>query len=112
MSAIEIKKYNRLSMLQEHESSLLKQADAWYLQKHFRIEKGFNQSSMMKSLILKEVLGNTNCGVVNFLNKKIRGALGDENLQIADLNTLETQYRDINNYYYNTTNNEWDLTEW
>ena len=47
-----------------------------------------------------------NCEVIKFLNKKLRGALGDENIEIVDLNTMQTKYRDINNYYYSSATYE------
>jgi len=43
---------------------------------------------------------------LKFLNKKLRGALGDENIDIVDLRTMQTKYRDINNYYYSSANYE------
>ena len=56
--------------------------------------------------MLKETLCTKNCETIDFLNKKLRGALTDENIDIVNLKTMQTKYRDINNYYYSAATYE------
>lgn len=100
MSAIQITQYNIDSILDKHYDILLEQADELYLKKHFRIQSSYNEDTVLNSILIKGALSNNNSSVVKFMNKKIRGVLGNDNIQVVDLMTLQTSKRDITNNYY------------
>ena len=108
---IQIKKYNQDTLLNYHTDFLSNQADLYFMEKKFALDTKYDKFRMLHSLLLKDVLCTDNCEIINFLNKKLRGALGDENIDIVDLKTMQTKYRDINNYYvtekFSWTDNEW-----
>ena len=97
---LQIKKYNREAILQESSKNLLEQADLYYLKEKFAIKTKYDELKTIHNFMLKETLCTKNCEIKNFLNKKLRGALTEDNIDIVDLKTLQTKYRDINNYYY------------
>jgi len=107
----QIKKYNREAILQQSSKDLLEQADLYYLKEKFAIKTKYDELKSLHKLLLKEALCTKNCEIKNFLDKKLRGALTDDNIEVVDLKTLQTKYRDINNYYYNEpftwTKNDW-----
>ena len=108
---VQIQKYNQESLYDYHSDKLLKQADLYYLKEKFALKTEYDELKTIHSYLLKDVLCTENCEIITFLNKKLRGALGDENIDIVDLKTMQTRYRDINNYYVNEkfswTDNEW-----
>ena len=108
---VQIKQYNQESLYDYHSDKLLKQADLYYMQKKFALKTDYNELETIHSYLLQDMLCTDSCEIITFLNKKLRGALGDENIDIVDLKTMQTRYRDINNYYVNEkfswTDNEW-----
>lgn len=109
---VQIKTLDRESIYQEKSKDLLKQADLYFLKEKFAIETEYNELKTIHSYLIKEILCTEECEIINFLNKKLRGALGDENIKIAELKTLQTKYRDINNYYYTQPFSWEDNVEW
>lgn len=102
----QLKKYNQRSLQEKHNNSFLKGVEQYYQKNFFALNVEYNELKTIHSFILKDVLCDDNCEIVNFLNKKLRGALGCENIDIVDLKTMQTKYRDINNYYYSSANYE------
>jgi hypothetical protein len=112
MSQQQIKTYNQSSLYEKYSKTLMREADLNFAEKHFKI-KGYKEENFLKAYLFSDSLCEDNCEVVNFLNKKLRGALGDENIELVKLKSIQTKYQDINNYY--TTNNEefsWTETAW
>lgn len=112
MGQQQIKTHDQNSLYQKYSKTLIRQADLSFAEKHFKI-KGYDRINFLKSYLFSEILCEDNCEIVNFLNKKLRGALGNENIELVKLKTMQTKYQDINNYY--TTNSEpfeWTQTNW
>lgn len=101
---------NQQTLFNKHNKSLMKQVELWYINDKFAIETEYKEEKTLQDYLLKEMYSTKNCEVIDFLNKKLRGALGDENIDIVNLKTMQTKYRDINNYYY--TAPVWTNTEW
>ena len=108
---VQILEINKDSLFEKFSNILLKQADLLYLKEKFAIESNYNQSKSFHAHLMKEVMCTDDCEIIKFLNKKLRGALEDENIEIVNLPELKTKYRDINNYY--TYNQNWTpKVEW
>jgi hypothetical protein len=103
-------KYDQKILFKKHNESLINQVDLWYINDKFAIENDYNEEKSLYTYLMKEVYATKNCEVIDFLNKKFRGALGDENIDIVNLKTMQTKYRDINNYYYTAAN--YEKVEW
>ena len=99
MSAIQINKITQQSLLDKIEKTSLREADKMYIFNHFRLGEKINDKKINALMLITTVLRNDNCEVTEFLDKKLRGALTENNIEIADLKTVQTKYRDINNYY-------------
>ncbi len=97
---------NQENLFNKHNGNLINQVELWYIKDKFAIKTEYTEEKALYEYLLKEVYKTDNCEVIKFLNKKLRGALGDENIDIVDLNTMQTKYRDINNYYYSAANYE------
>ena len=116
----QIKEYDRTALLEKHNKRFLREADLSFAEKHFKIQSNYNRDNFLHSLIMGEILCEDSCEIKKFLDKKLRGALGDENIVVADLRTIQTKYQDINNYYItnNSTQNDcgsghnWEETTW
>lgn len=103
-------KNNRQTLFNKHNKSLMNQVELWYINDKFAIETEYKEEKALHEYLLKEMYKTDNCEVIDFLNKKLRGALGDENIDIVNLKTMQTKYRDINNYYYSAAN--YEKVEW
>ena len=103
---IQILEINKDSLFEKFSNTLLKQADLLYLKEKFAIKTKYSQFKAFYAYLMQEVLCTDDCEIIIFLNKKLRGALGDENIEIVNLPELKTKYRDINNYYYTSANYE------
>ena len=99
-------KNNRQTLFNKHNKSLMNQVELWYINDKFAIETEYKEEKALHEYLLKEMYKTDNCEVIDFLNKKLRGALGDENIDIVNLKTMQTKYRDINNYYYSAATYE------
>lgn len=91
---------DRQTLFNKHNDSLINQVDLWYINDKFAIKTEYKEEKALQDYLLKELYKNDDCEITDFLNKKLRGALGDENIDIVNLKTMQTKYRDINNYYY------------
>lgn len=92
---------------------LLEDADKYYLQTKFAVETNYSRHKRRHSQLYYNVLSGNSCELVNWIKNKIAGKLGDENIEIVDLQSLQTNYTNniINNYYIN--NNHWiEEVEW
>lgn len=103
---VQILEINKDSLFEKFSNTLLKQADLLYLKEKFAIQSEYSQSKAFHAYLMQEVLCTDDCEIIAFLNKKLRGALKDENIEIVNLPELKTKYRDINNYYYTAANYE------
>lgn len=106
----QIVEYNKDSLKEKCNKAILQEANTYYNNKYYKIKPKYNDSKFLHSLLLNKALNNENCELNKFLNKRLRGALGDENIDIVDLKTMQTKYRDINNYYSESF--EWQEEKW
>lgn len=97
---------NQENLFNKHNKSLMNQVDLWYINDKFAIKTEYKEEKALHEYLLKEMYKTDDCEVIDFLNKKLRGALGDEDIDIVSLKTMQTKYRDINNYYYSAANYE------
>lgn len=102
--------YNQEYLFDKYNTSLMNQVDLWYINEKFSIETEYDEKTVLYNYLLKDLYKETDCEVIKFLNKKLRGALGDENITMVNLETMQTKYRDINNYYYSSAN--YEKVEW
>ena len=103
-------KNDRQTLFNKHNKSLINQVDLWYINDKFAIKTEYKEEKALQDYLLKEMFATKNCEIIDFLNKKLRDALGDENIDIVNLKTMQTKYRDINNYYYSAAN--YEKVEW
>lgn len=97
---------NQETLFNKHNKLLMNDVDLWYINDKFAIKTEYNENIAMYNYLMKELYQTSDCELIKFLNKKLRGALGDENIKIVNLHNMETQYSDINNYYYTAANYE------
>lgn len=109
--AQQINEITQESSLYKLEKDALKQADSAYLYNHFRLGDKEDAHKTKFIMLLIDTLSNKNCEVSKFFDKKLRGALDNTNIEIADLKTVQTKYRDINNYYVGQPF-LWSATDW
>ena len=102
--------YDKQTLFNKHNKRLINQVDLWYINDKFAIKTEYREEKALQDYLLKEMFATKNCEIIDFLNKKLRGALGDENIDIVNLKTMQTKYRDINNYYYSAAN--YEKVEW
>jgi hypothetical protein len=105
-----LKKYDREHLYNQYKKSLKKQVDLWYIEDKFAIKTDFNENKALSSYLLSEAYSAKNCETIKFIERKIRGALGDEEVKIVDLESLQTTYGDTYNYYYSAAN--YEKVEW
>lgn len=108
---IQIETLDQQSLYWQFYNEELKQADNYFLFEKFRIGDGADKIKTKHASLYKNMLRNDNCEINKFVYKQLRGALTDENVDIVDLKTMQTKYRDINNYYYNQPFS-WETTNW
>jgi hypothetical protein len=95
----QIENYNRDKLIKTHAKKLNFQADLNFAEKRFKIQSNYNREEFLHSYLLGGILESKECELQKFIDKKLRGALGDENIVVVDLKVAQTKYRDINNYY-------------
>ena len=105
---VQIKDYNHLTSLDKYQKKLECQVKDWYMQEHFAIKTNYNETEALQAYLYTDLYSTSlkDCELYDFVDKSIRGALGDENIDIVDLKTMQVKYRDINNYYYSAANYE------
>lgn len=108
---IQIEALDQQSLYWQFYKEELKQADDYLLFEKFRVGNGADKIKTKHASLYKNMLCNDNCEIVKFIDKQLRGALTDENIDIVDLKTMQTKYRDINNYYY-TQPFSWTIDSW
>ena len=111
MSQQQVNRISAKKYLEKANSTLQREADLYYLEKHFMLETKHNKDKFLHAQLYKDILCTDDCEVLNWVDKKIRGALECTDIKIVDLHSLQTQKQDItiNNYY----NQEWkNPLEW
>ena len=105
MSQQQINRISANKYLERANSTLLREADLYYLEEIFMLETKYNKDKFLHAQLYKDILCTDDCEVLNWVDRKIRGALECEDIAVADLKSLQTNKRDItmNNYY----NQEW-----
>jgi hypothetical protein len=98
---IQIATLDQDSLYKSFYNEELKQADDYYLFEKFRIGKGEDKLKTLHTSLYKDMLCTDNCEIIKFINKQVIGGLTNEKIKIVDLKVIDTEYRDINNYYYN-----------
>lgn len=92
-------------------SLLLQEADKFYLHTKFNVDTNYSRHKRRHAQLYYSVVTNPTCELGQWIEKKIKGKLKDENIKIVDLETLQTVYKDttINNYYIeaNYENVQW-----
>jgi len=101
MSQQQVNRISAQKYLEQAKETLSIQADLYYLNEHFKIESNFDKDKFLYAQLYKDVLCTDDCEVLNWVDKKIRGALENEDIEVVDLKSLQTKKRDItiNNYY-------------
>ena len=109
---LQIEKYNQESLYDYHSDKLLRQADLYYLKEKFAVKTEYNELETLHSYLLKDILCTDSCEIVKFIDKKVRGVLEDEDIDVVDLKTMQLKHRDIINNYYTTEQFEWETILW
>lgn len=89
--AQQIIKITQKSLLNKIEKTSLNEADKMYNCKHFRIGSKTNKKKINVLMLLEEVLGNKNCEVSEFFDKKLKGCLEKKDIEIVDLKTVQSK---------------------
>ena len=112
MSQQQINRISAKKYLERANSTLLREADLYYLEEIFMLETRYNKDKFLHAQLYKDILCTDDCEVLNWVDKKIRGALECEDIEIVDLKSLQTKKRDItiNNYY--NLENDWTNISW
>ena len=110
MSQQQINRISAKKYLERANSTLLREADLYYLEEIFMLETKYNKDKFLHAQLYKDILCTDDCEVLNWVDRKIRGALKCTDIEIVDLKSLQTKKRDItiNNYY----NQDWSTIEW
>jgi hypothetical protein len=66
---------NQESLFEKFAKENLRQADLYYAEKKFKVGEGMDELKALHSYILKDVLCEDDCEIVNFLYKRITGQL-------------------------------------
>lgn len=101
----QIKQYNQETLFNKYNKELMNQVKMWYIEDKFAIKTDYDEYKTLEIFLFKELYATEDCEVKKFLRKKFRGAL-DKNIKIVDLKSLQTEHRDINNYFYSAANYE------
>ena len=97
---------NQETLFNKHNKLLMNDVDLWYINDKFAIKTEYNENTAMYNYLMKDLYQNGDCELIKFLNRKLRGVLEDEDINIVDLKTMQLKHRDINNYYYTAANYE------
>ena len=112
MSQQQINRISAKKYLERANSTLIREADLYYLEEIFMLETKYNKDKFLHAQLYKDILCTDDCEVLNWVDKKIRGALECEDIEVVDLKSLQTNKRDItiNNYY--NLENDWTNISW
>lgn len=101
----QIEQYNQETLFNKYNKELMNQVALWYIKDKFAVQTDYDEYKALESYMFKELYETEDCEVKKFLKKKFRGAL-DKNIKIIDLKSLQTEFRDINNYFFSAANYE------
>lgn len=102
---VQIKQHNQESLFNKYNNELMNQVKLRYMEDRFALKTKHNEAKTLEAFLFKELYETEDCEVKKFLNKKFRGAL-EKNIKIIDLKSLQTEYRDITNYFFTAANYE------
>lgn len=102
--------YDRQSIFEEHNKKLISEVKKWYIKDKFNIETNYNENEAIMSFLLKDAYSFHSCELLKFIDKKLKGILEEDSIDIVNLRTMQIKYRDINNYYY--TAPTWTEESW
>lgn len=105
---------NRLSIVKNSNSKLLKYAQDGYINEHYKVGCEANKDKVRHHQLLAEILCTDNCELIDWIFKKINGALTDKDKAIGEvqLSNLKLDFNifNINNNIIEQLN--WDKVEW
>lgn len=84
-----LKKYDRKEILNKSETCLLKEADSYWMQKHFLLGKEVDMDKIKHHTLIQYALCTKNCEVIDWINYKLLNALPNQKSYNFDLNPLE-----------------------
>src|SRR6478736_3761764 len=94
-------------------SSLLKQADLYYLEKKFALDTDFDRQRMRYSQLMEKTLSNETCELMDWVWRKINGKLILKGGKATkDLNVVTNIVPDINIYNIFNEEADWNYIEW
>jgi hypothetical protein len=105
-----IKRYDKEHLYNKYKKNLETQVIKSYIEDKFAISAGYNEDVAIYEYLLSEVYSTKNCEIIKFIDKKLKGALGNYKIKIVDLESLQLNYGDTYNYYYSEAN--YEKVEW
>lgn len=84
--------YNQEALFKKHSKNLMNQVELWYINDKFAIETDYKEEKALHDYLLQDMYKTNNCELRKFLDKKLRGALGDENIDLVDLKSMQITY--------------------
>jgi hypothetical protein len=105
-----IKDYNKEYLYNKHKKNLEAQVVKSYIEDKFAINTGYDENVAIYEYLLLETYSKTNCEVIKFIDKKLKGTLVNYKIKIVDLESLQLNYGDTYNYYYSEAN--YEKVEW
>ena len=97
---------NQETLFNKHNKLLMNDVDLWYINDKFAIKTEYNENTAMYNYLMKDLYQTSDCELIKFINRKLRGVLEEDDIDIVDLKTMQLKYRDINNFYYTAANYE------
>ena len=107
---IQLEEYNQNKLYNHYKDKVIDGVKKLFVKDHYNIETNISEKRNLKNYLYKELFASKECEVQDFIDKSIRGVLGDETVDIVDLKSMQYKYRDINNYYYSAAN--YERVEW
>ena len=100
MSQQQINRISAKKYLERANSTLLREADLYYLEEIFMLETKHNKDKFLHAQLYKDILCTDDCEVLNWVDRKIRGKL-EGKVKLSKDKKIQPNTPDIiiNNYY-------------